>query len=92
MKCYCLILLTKKIEGNFKQGVCHISTWSILHIIFEPTEVLGFRERSFLKLGTGVEEFLEGCQIILPRLIRVSKIFAKITKYMMGCEIFGIYV
>ena len=30
-----------------------------------------FRERSFLKLGTGVEEFLEGCQIILPRLIGV---------------------
>ena len=51
-----------------------------------------FRERSFLKLGTGVEEFLEGCQIILPRQIGVSKILAKITKYMMGCEILGIYV
>ena len=46
----------------------------------------------FLKLGTRVEEFLEGCQIILPRLIGVSKILAKITKYLMGCEIFGIYV
>ena len=50
------------------------------------------RERSFLKLGTGVEEFLEGGQIILLRLVGVSKILAKITKYMMGCEIFGIYV
>ena len=51
-----------------------------------------FTERSFLKLGTGVEEFLEGCQIILPRLIGVSKILAKITRYRMGCEIFGISV
>ena len=50
------------------------------------------RERSFLKLGTGVEEFLEGCQIILPRLIGVSKILAKTTKYLMGCEIFGTYI
>ena len=50
------------------------------------------REQSFLKLGTGVEEFLNGCQIILPRLIGVSKILAKITKYMMGYEILGIYV
>ena len=33
-----------------------------------------------------------GCQIILPRLIGVSKILAKITKYMMGCEILGIFV
>ena len=36
------------------------------------------REQSFLKLGTGVEEFLEGCQIILPRLIGLSKILAKL--------------
>ena len=31
-------------------------------------------------------------KFILPRLIGVSKILAKITKYMMGCEILGIFV
>ena len=62
-----------------------------LHPVVERGNCL-VRERLFLKLGTGVEEFLEGCQIILPRLIGVSKILAKITKYMMGCEILGIFV
>ena len=47
-----------------------------------------FRELSFLKLGTGVEEFLEGYQIFWPRFIGVSNILEKIVKYLMGCEIF----
>ena len=51
-----------------------------------------FRELSFLKLGTGVEEFLEGYQIFWPRLIGVSNISEKIMEYLMGCEIFGIYI
>ena len=50
------------------------------------------RELSFLKLGTGVEEFLEGYQIFWPRFIGVSNISEKIVKYLMGCEIFGIYL
>ena len=45
------------------------------------------RELSFLKLGTGVEEFLEGYQIFLPRFIGVSNILEKIVRYLMGCEI-----
>ena len=49
------------------------------------------RELSFLKLGTGVEEFLEGYQIFWPRFIGVSNISEKIVKYLMGCEIFGVY-
>ena len=39
----------------------------------EPSRV-GIRELSFLKLGTGVEEFLEGYQIFWPRFIGVSNI------------------
>ena len=49
-----------------------------------------FRELSFLKLGTGVEEFLEGYQIFWPRFIGVSNISEKIVKYLMGCEIVGV--
>ena len=45
------------------------------------------RELSFLKLGTGVEEFLEGYQTFWPRFIGVSNILEKIVKHMMGCEI-----
>ena len=33
------------------------------------------RELSFLMLGTGVEEFLEGCQIFLPNEIGLSTVF-----------------
>ena len=46
------------------------------------------RELSFLKLGTGVEEFLEGYQIFWPRFIGVSNILEKIVKYLMGCKVF----
>ena len=53
--------------------------------------LLALRELSFLKLGTGVEEFLEGYQIIWPRFIGVSNISENISKYLMGCEIFGVY-
>ena len=49
------------------------------------------RELSFLKPGTGVEEFSERHQIFLPRFIGVSNILEKIVRYLMGCEIFGIY-
>ena len=48
-------------------------------------------ELSFLKLGTGVEEFLEGYQIFRPRFIRVSIISEKFVKCLIGCEILGIY-
>ena len=48
------------------------------------------RELSFLKLGTGVEELLEGYQIFWPCFIGVSNISEKIVKYLMGCEIFGV--
>ena len=65
---------------------------SAFEVSSSPKFEMLLREQSFLKLGTGVEEFLEGCQIILPCLIGVSNIFAEITKYMMACEIFGIYV
>ena len=49
------------------------------------------RELSFLKLGPGVEEFLEGYQIFWPRFIGVSNILEKNVKHLMGCEIFGMY-
>ena len=48
-------------------------------------------ELSFLKLGTGVEEPLEGYQIFWLRFIGVSNIVVKIAKYLMGCEMFGMY-
>ena len=48
-------------------------------------------ELSLLKLGTGVEEFLEGDQIYWSCPIGVSNILEKIVKYQIGCEIFGIY-
>ena len=47
------------------------------------------RELSFLKLGAGVEEFLEGYQIFWPRFIGVSNISEKLVKCLMGCKIFG---
>ena len=39
-----------------------------------------------------MEEFLEGCQIFWPRFIGISNISEKIVEYLMGCEIFGIYI
>ena len=54
-------------------------------------KVLVVKELSFLKLGTGVEEFLEGYQIFRSCYIGVSNILEKFVKYLMGCEIFGIY-
>ena len=35
---------------------------------------ISFRVPSFLMLGTGVEEFLEGCQVFLPCDIALSKL------------------
>ena len=57
----------------------------------EGPQSVCFRELSFLKLGTGVEEFLEGYQIYWSCFIGVSNILEKIVKYLMGCEIFGTY-
>ena len=45
----------------------------------------------FSELDTRVEEFLEGYQILWPRFIGASNIPDEIVKYLMGCEIFGIY-
>ena len=53
--------------------------------------VKALRELSLLKLGTGLEEFLEGYQSFVPRFIGVSNISNKIVKYVMGCEIFEIF-
>ena len=49
------------------------------------------RKLSFLKLGTGVKEFLEGHQIFWSCFIGVPNISEKIVKYLLGCEIFRIY-
>ena len=38
-----------------------------------------------------MEEFLEGYQNLWPRFIGVSNISDKIVKYVMGCEIFGVF-
>ena len=88
-----LLLIELRIIGtmmatNFSFLFAHV--FICFNSLKETSSTLG-SGRSFLKLGTGVEEFLEGFQIILPRLIGISKILAKITKYMMGCEILGIY-
>ena len=52
---------------------------------------LNLRELSFFKLGTGVDEFLEGYQIFWRGLIGVSNISEKIVKCLIGCKIFGKY-
>ena len=54
--------------------------------------ISALKELSFLKQGTGVEEFLEGYQIFWPRFIGVSNIWEEIVKYLMGCEVIGIYL
>ena len=58
---------------RFEANETTVTFFSILWAL-----LIVLRERSFLKLGTGVEEFLEGCQIILPRLIGVSKFWQKL--------------
>ena len=60
-------------------------------IYFFEIHVGHIRELSFLMLGTGVGEFLEGYQIFRSCCIGVSHILEEIVKYLMGCENFGIY-
>ena len=65
---------------------------SLFQDTFSSQCCFSLRELSFLKLGTGVEESLEGYQIFWPCFIGVSNISEKIVKYLMGCEIFAIYL
>ena len=44
-------------------------------------------ELSFLKVGGGKRESLEGCQVFLPHW--GTKYFGKTAKYLMGFETFG---
>ena len=69
--------------------------WAQVHFAHKSKALMleiWLRELSFLKLGTGVEEFLEGYQIFWSRFIGVSNISEKIVEYLMGCEIFGTYI
>ena len=51
---------------------------------------LSVRELSILKPGYRVEEFLEGAKFFVS-FYWVIKYSGKIAKYLMGCEIFGMY-
>ena len=78
------------IEVVVRVALCSKNTQSKV-LLFSMKAFRILRELSFLKLGTGVEEFLEGYQIFWRRFLGVSNISEKIVKYLMGCEIFGIY-
>ena len=80
----------------YLKNILNMPDSRLVKIVYNEQKRLGMTKcwckgAVIFKAGYRVEEFSEGYQIFRSCYIGVSNILEKIVKYLMGCEIFGIY-